>query len=96
MRLGACRLRAAEECGLNTVDERAHLDEVDGQILNGTAGIDVVGLGGSRSGRRVEIRVEPADTSGADAPNYAWRRSARDAEDVEEVVHGTTRGPDPI
>lgn len=95
MRLGACRLRAAEECGLNTVDECTHFDEVDGQILNGTAGIGV-GLDDDRRRRRVKIGMEPADTSGADAADHAWRRGARDAEDVEEVVHGTTRGPDPI
>lgn len=95
MGLGAGRLTAAEERGLDAVDECAHLDEVDGQILNGTAGLGV-GLDDDRSSRRVKIGMEPADTSGADAADHAWRRGARDAEDVEEVVHGTTRGPDPI
>ena len=95
MRFGACRLRAPEERGLDAVDECPHLDEVDGQIVNGTAGIGV-GLDDDRRGGRVKIRVEPADTSGANAADHAWRRGARDAEDVEEVVHGTTRGPDPI
>jgi hypothetical protein len=81
-----------EECSLDAVKERRHVDEIDRDIVRD----DLVtfrtavagGVGDGRQAVDTEVRMRAPEPARAHPANFADRSVARKAEDVEEIVHG--------
>jgi hypothetical protein len=82
----------AEKGSLHAIDQAAHVDEVDGDftIRQGhVLGDQARAWSPPGCSAAVKVGMGPPDAAGrADAANFARRRRVRQAENIEEIVHG--------
>jgi hypothetical protein len=84
----ASSVGAAEEGGLDPIDEGTHVGEIDSGVGDGRPnGKRERGNGGEASGRGPEIRMRTSRATADGASYFAGRRVDRQAENVEVVVH---------
>lgn len=83
----ACSPRGPEKPCVHAIDDRGHVDKVDGRVTIRLTSTEVPHAG------RIQVRVPAAGSAARGTTNRVRTGVRRYAEDVQQVVHARQRAP---